>query len=71
MEMYQKLSNAKNADEMQDVIDELIDRFGELPQETENLVDVIRIRNICRTLGITEIKIQGEFLVILSKYSFP
>jgi len=68
MEMYQKLSNARNADEMQDVIDELIDRFGELPQETENLVDVIRIRNICRTLGITEIKIQGEFLLLLSKY---
>jgi len=68
MEMYQKLSNAKNSEEIQDVIDELIDRFGELPQETENLVDVIRIRNICRILGVTEIKIQGEFLVLISKY---
>ena len=68
MEMYQKLSDAKDDEMLQDVIDELIDRFGQMPIDTENLIDIIKIRNICRKLGISEIKIQGEFLIFVSKY---
>lgn len=68
MEMYQKLSNATDDAMLQDVIDELVDRFGELPHDTENLLDIIKIRNKCRALGISEVKIQGEFLLFISKY---
>ncbi len=68
MEMYQKLSNAKDDEALQDVIDELIDRFGQMPKDTENLIDIIKIRNMCRKLGISEIKTQGEFLIFVSKY---
>ncbi|MBR5227142.1 MAG: transcription-repair coupling factor [Clostridia bacterium] len=68
MEMYQKLSNARNDEKLQDIIDEIIDRFGDMPIETKNLIDIIKIRNICRELGISEIKVQGEFLVIISNY---
>ncbi len=68
MEMYQKLSNAENDDSLQDVIDEMIDRFGQMPRDTENLLDIIKIRNKCRSLGISEVKVQGEFLLFVSKY---
>ena len=62
IEMYQKLSNAENDSEISDFIDEIIDRFGEIPKETLNLIEIVKIRNKCRKIGIKEVKIQGEFV---------
>ncbi|MBQ8043967.1 MAG: transcription-repair coupling factor [Clostridia bacterium] len=67
IEMYQKLSNANNDEEIQNVIDELIDRFGDIPQETLNLVEIVRIRNKCKEIGIDEVKISGEFIWFIQK----
>ena len=53
--MYQKISNIENKDDMMDVIDELLDRYGNIPQETENLIKIVEIRNICKKLNITKI----------------
>ncbi len=65
IEMYQKLSSANDEETLRDVVLELVDRFGELPKETENLVSIIEIRNLCRKLGINEIKGNCEHFVIL------
>ena len=67
IEMYQKLSNTSSEEEIQDVIDELIDRFGTIPKETENLIEVVRIRNKCKEIGIEEVKIQGDFIWFIQK----
>ena len=67
IEMYQKLSNANNDDEIQNVIDELIDRFGDLPKETLNLIEIVRIRNKCKLIDIDEVKIQGDFIWFVQK----
>jgi len=64
IEMYQKLSNANNEDELREITLELIDRFGNLPKEVENLISVIEIRNMCRVLNITELKCNSECFVI-------
>lgn len=53
--MYQKISNIENKDDMMDVIDELLDRYGNIPQETENLIKIVEIRNMCKKLNITKI----------------
>ena len=62
--MYQKISDINDKDMMLDVIDELIDRYGELPKETENLIKIVEIRNQARKLGITKICSFGEILKI-------
>ena len=67
IEMYQKLSNANNDHDIQNVTDELIDRFGDIPQETINLIEVVRIRNKCKVIGIDEIKIMGDFVWFVQK----
>jgi len=67
IEMYQKLSNADNEDEIKNVIDELIDRFGDIPKETLNLIEIVRIRNKCKEIGIDEVKILGEFIWFVQK----
>lgn len=53
--MYQKISDIKTSEDALDIIDELIDRYGEPPREVENLIKIVEIRNICRELGITKI----------------
>ena len=67
IEMYQKLSNATNDNEIQNVIEELIDRFGDIPEETLNLIEIVRIRNKCKIIGIDEVKIASDFVWFISK----
>ena len=66
--MYQKLSNAKNDEDLEDITDELLDRFGDVPKVTRNLIEIIRIRNKARQIGIDEIRQKGNSLMLGSKY---
>ena len=56
---YKRIALIRNDDDAYDVTDELIDRYGELPKPVEGLIEVAGIRNLAKSLGITEI-IQGK-----------
>ena len=62
--MYQKISEIQTNEDSLDVIDELLDRFGSLPKETENLIKIVEIRNLAKQLGITKIFQYGNILKI-------
>ena len=62
IEMYQKISNIETKDDMMEVIDELLDRYGDIPKETENLIKIVEIRNSARKLGITKIAANEKFI---------
>lgn len=62
--MYQKISEIKTNEDSLDVIDELIDRYGSLPKETENLIKIVEIRNLAKKLGITKVFQYGNILKI-------
>lgn len=53
--MYQKISDIKDEEDATEVVDELLDRYGDLPKETENLIKIVEIRNKARKLGITRV----------------
>ena len=55
IDMYQKISDIKTQEDSLEVVDELLDRFGDIPKETENLIKIVEIRNKARELGITRI----------------
>lgn len=56
IEMYKKLRGISAITQLEDIQDELIDRFGEYPVEVERLLDIVRIRLNGIQFGITEIK---------------
>ena len=58
IEMYQDIALCKNEEDIQNVIDEMIDRFGTMPKEIENLIEIARIKILCKKLKIS--KIQGK-----------
>ncbi|GAA5170273.1 transcription-repair coupling factor [Viridibacterium curvum] len=53
--LYKRLANCESADELQDVQEELIDRFGELPPQTQALLETHRLRVLAKPLGIIKI----------------
>ena len=55
LNMYKKISNITCREEMEDIHAELEDRFGEVPSETENLLNVALIRARAHDKFITEI----------------
>lgn len=64
LEVYRKIAQIQDQEDALDVTDELIDRFGEPPEAVKGLVDIALLRNTASELGITEIKQQGEALLL-------
>ena len=55
IEIYQNIALCRTEEELQNVIDEVIDRYGRLPKELENLIDVARIKQLARKANILKI----------------
>ena len=55
IEMYQNIALCKNEEDIGNVIDEIIDRFGNMPPELENLIDIARIKYLAKELKIEKI----------------
>ncbi len=55
LNMYKKISAITNAEDKEDIENELIDRFGEIPKETENLLKVALLKARAHAVYITEI----------------
>lgn len=55
IQMYKKIAAIRDNTDKGEIIDELIDRFGEIPQEALNLVNVSHIRAMAEVIGIARI----------------
>ena len=55
IEIYQDIALCKNEEDIQNIIDELIDRFGNMPVELENLIYIARIKYMAKKLKISKI----------------
>ena len=59
-DIYKKLSYVKSQDDYNDLEDELLDRFGEIPDGVYNLMALAMIKHLGRSLGMTEIRERGS-----------
>ncbi|MBT1182026.1 transcription-repair coupling factor [Bifidobacterium sp. CP2] len=62
LEAYRKLASARNEQDLKDLAEELVDRYGPLPEEFEMLFGVARLKFKARKLGISEILAQSNRL---------
>ena len=62
--MYKKIAAIKAKEDALDVCDELIDIFGSIPDEVNNLVEIALIKNIAKEAGIELIKQNCDNIVI-------
>lgn len=59
-DIYKKLSYVKSRDDYDELEDELLDRFGEIPDGVYNLMALAMIKHLGRSLGMTEIRERGN-----------
>ena len=60
LQMYKKIAMISDKEDEDDVIDELLDRFGDIPNDTMNLIKISKIRTMAGRSGIREISQQGR-----------
>ncbi len=63
IDVYQNIALCKNEQDIQNVVDEIIDRFGNMPSELENLLDIARIKFMAKKLYITKISSKKSAVV--------
>jgi len=55
LSFYKKLAMAKNTDQVDALLEEIVDRFGKLPVQAQTLIDVHRLRVIARPYGVAKV----------------
>ena len=56
LEVYKKISLLETEEDKENLCDELIDRYGDIPKQAENLMDVALLRVLAKQLYFSEIK---------------
>ncbi|MDR2132254.1 MAG: transcription-repair coupling factor [Clostridiales Family XIII bacterium] len=56
LHMYKRISFIQSENDERDVVDEMIDRFGEPPRAALNLIAIARIRAAAKLLGVLRIR---------------
>ena len=58
---YRRISNAETKQQLDELSNELVDRFGYLPDSTKNLLELTDLRNKATRLGIDKIRFSKEY----------
>ncbi len=67
IEIYQRIAAIRNEEQINMLLDELIDRFGEPTPPVMRLIDVARVKNYARDLGVRSI-IKNNFFLELTLF---
>lgn len=68
LEAYRRIADIVDSEDASDVLDEMIDRFGDPPAAVKSLVDVALIRNTAASLGIKEISQRENVLMMYPEH---
>ena len=60
LDIYKRISGIQNEEEYDDMLEELMDRFGELPRAVQNLLVVARLKAQAHQCYVTELKQKGD-----------
>jgi transcription-repair coupling factor (superfamily II helicase) len=55
LSFYKKLATAKTTDQVDGLLEEIVDRFGKLPPQTQTLIDVHRLRVLSAPFGVVKV----------------
>ena len=71
IDIYKKIAAVETEDDKLDMIDELIDRYGDPPKSVTGLIDASLLRNTAASLGITEIQQRKDSLFFYTEHPSP
>ena len=62
LEMYKRLAEVRADEDVDQIREELVDRYGEPPAEVASLLSVARFRGRARQAGLTDVTAQGKYV---------
>lgn len=66
LDIYKRIAGIENEEEYEDMLDELMDRFGEPPKSVQNLLAIANVKAAAHRAFLTEVKQRGmEFQLTL------
>ena len=65
IDFYQRINNARGREDIDEIFDELIDRFGDLPQPVENLLAIGLIKAIAKEARVSSVTQDGKYIRLL------
>ncbi|APW42723.1 transcription-repair coupling factor [Rhodoferax saidenbachensis] len=71
LSFYKKLATAKNPDQIDSLLEEIVDRFGKLPPQAQTLIDVHRLRVIAKPYGVVKVDAAPGVISITFKKNPP
>ena len=71
LDIYKRIAGIENVKERDDMLDELLDRFGEIPKSVDNLLRIALIRVAAHRLYMTEIKGKNERITFTFRPNAP
>ena len=60
MDLYRRMAAVRTQEDADDLLDEIVDRYGEPPKGVLNLIDIALLRAKARDVGIKDIKQKGS-----------
>ncbi|MDO5697669.1 MAG: transcription-repair coupling factor [Dermatophilus congolensis] len=60
LEAYKRLASVTDDAGLDEIVAELIDRYGNYPEPVANLIEVAKLRTVARRAGISDIGVQGN-----------
>jgi transcription-repair coupling factor (superfamily II helicase) len=68
--LYKRLASAPDETDLERIRDEILDRYGPLPEEAANLLAVIRLKILARRLGVPTLDcVKGQLVVATDERS--
>ena len=64
LDIYKRIAGIENGKERDDMRDELLDRFGQIPVSVDNLLRIALIRSAAHKLYLTEVKGKNEKITL-------
>ena len=71
LSFYKKLATAKNTDQIDALMEEIVDRFGKLPAQAQTLIDVHRLRVLAKPYGVVKVDAAPGVITITFKKDPP
>jgi transcription-repair coupling factor (superfamily II helicase) len=68
--LYRRISDAEKAQDREALAAELIDRFGPLPPEADQLLKVVAIKGLCREANVAKIDVGPKGAVVTFRNDF-
>ena len=71
MDLYRRMAAIRSQEDADDLLDEIVDRYGEPPKGVLNLIDIALLRAQAMKLGIKDIKQKaGDILFVMTSLNF-